>query len=96
MEPEGKAIYLDPPYLIKNNLYGNRGDMQKGFNHERLSELVRELDSLGWNIVLSYNRCEQIEEWYSDFEIIPVDWKYGMNASKESDEYLIVSRRDES
>lgn len=96
MEPEGKAIYLDPPYLIKNNLYGNRGDMHKGFNHEGLSELVRELDSLGWNIVLSYNRCEQIEEWYSDFEIIPVDWKYGMNASKESDEYLIVSRRDES
>ena len=31
--------------------------------------------------MLSYNRTE-IEKWYSNFEIIPVDWKYGMNTRK--------------
>ncbi len=27
--PSGKVIYLDPPYMIKNNLYGNKGDMHR-------------------------------------------------------------------
>ena len=91
IDPKGKVIYLDPPYMIKNNLYGNKGDMHKNFNHKKLADIVKELDSLGWRIVLSYNRSEKIEEWYSDFHIIPVDWKYGMNASKDSNEYLIVN-----
>lgn len=96
IEPTGKAIYLDPPYMIKNNLYGNKGDMHKHFNHEKLAEIVNRLHSLGWKIVLSYNRTEEIEKWYSNFEIIPVDWKYGMNATKESDEYLIVNLTENS
>ena len=91
IDPKGKVIYLDPPYMIKNNLYGNKGDMHKNFNHKKLADIVKKLDSLGWRIVLSYNRSEKIEEWYSDFHIIPVDWKYGMNASKDSNEYLIVN-----
>ena len=27
-------IFLDPPYAIKDNLYGNKGDMHKSFDHE--------------------------------------------------------------
>lgn len=90
MDPKGKAIYLDPPYMIKNNLYGNNGDMHKGFNHKRLAEIIKRLHSLGWKIVLSYNKTDEIENWYSDFQIISLEWKYGMNASKKSDEILIV------
>ena len=31
-QSERKAfIYLDPPYDIKDNLYGKKGDMHKGF-----------------------------------------------------------------
>ena len=43
---------------------------------------------------MSYNNNEDIEKWYSDFEIIPLEWKYGMNSSKESNEILIVSKRE--
>ena len=92
--PSGKVIYLDPPYMIKNNLYGNKGDMHRNFDHEKLVEVVKGLDALGWKIVMSYNNNEDIEKWYSDFEIIPLEWKYGMNSSKESNEILIVSKRE--
>ena len=92
--PSGKVIYLDPPYMIENNLYGNKGDMHKDFDHKRLVNVVKRLDALGWKIVMSYNRNEQIEKWYSDFEIIPLEWKYGMNSSKQSNEILIVSKRE--
>jgi DNA adenine methylase len=27
-------VFLDPPYDIKDNLYGKKGDMHKGFDHE--------------------------------------------------------------
>ena len=27
-------VFLDPPYAIKDNLYGNKGDMHKSFDHE--------------------------------------------------------------
>ena len=82
INPKGRVIYLDPPYMIKNNLYGNKGDMHKNFNHAKLAEIVKKLDSLGWRIVLSYNRSEKIEELYNDFHIMHVDWKYGMNTQK--------------
>lgn len=91
VNPSHKVIYLDPPYMIKNNLYGDKGDMHKNFNHERLAKILKVLDFLGWKIVLSYNRTEQIEQWYSDFQIISLNWKYGMNATKESNEILIVN-----
>lgn len=91
VDPKGKAIYLDPPYMIKNNLYGDRGNMHRDFDHERLAQMVNRLRSLGWRIVMSYNRTDSIEKWFEDFEIIPVEWKYGMNATKESDEILILN-----
>ena len=47
--------------MIENNLYGNKGDMHKDFNHESLVNVVKLLDALGWKIVMSYNRNEQIE-----------------------------------
>lgn len=27
-------VFLDPPYAIKDNLYGNKGDMHKSFDHK--------------------------------------------------------------
>ena len=31
---ENSFVFLDPPYDIKDNLYGKKGDMHKGFDHE--------------------------------------------------------------
>ena len=69
-------LYCDPPYMLKagNNLYGDKGNLHKGFGHEALYDL---LDSHpGW--VLSYNDCEQVRHMYSKYQIIEESWSYGM------------------
>jgi DNA adenine methylase Dam len=35
---EGLFMYLDPPYDIKDNLYGKKGAMHKGFDHDQFAE----------------------------------------------------------
>ncbi len=30
-------VYLDPPYDIKDNLYGHKGSMHKGFDHDKFA-----------------------------------------------------------
>ena len=89
---EDKVFYLDPPYLISNYLYGNKGDTHKGFNHSLLRELLQNISK--W--ILSYNDCAKIRELYSEYKIIPLEWTYGMNTSKKSNEVLIISKEIES
>ena len=86
-EHKDKFIYLDPPYDISNFLYGDNGSTHKGFDHYKLREVLDECDS--W--MMSYNDNQYIRDLYRDFEIVPLEWKYGMNASKKSDEILILN-----
>jgi DNA adenine methylase len=81
-------LYLDPPYLIKNNLYGNNGDAHKNFDHIGLFGLIK--DRPNW--ILSYNNCPEIIEMYRDFQIIYPKWKYGMSKNKDSNEVIILSK----
>jgi len=80
-------LYLDPPYLNGQNLYGLKGDTHKGFEHEALSKILRNRDR--W--ILSYNDCETIRKYYKGYQILNIDWTYGMNKSKISNEVLVVS-----
>ncbi len=80
--------YLDPPYLIKNALYGKNGDAHKYFDHEGLAGIL----SKRGNWILSYNDCNEIRKLYSKFKIITPGWKYGMSKDKRSKELLILSR----
>ena len=82
-------IYADPPYLINQTLYGNKGNMHKDFNHLLLAEILNERG----NFLLSYNDCPEIREMYKDCEFHTLNWKYGMNKSKESNEILIVKNK---
>ena len=34
---DGIFMYLDPPYDIKDNLYGKKGSMHKGFDHDKFA-----------------------------------------------------------
>lgn len=87
------VIYADPPYYLNSStLYGNNGNTHKDFDHKLLAEKLNELAKKGWKIILSYNDCETIRNYYKDFTVKEVDWKYGMNASKESSELLILSK----
>lgn len=80
-------LYLDPPYLINSYLYGNKGDTHKGFEHEKLRDILKTRK----NWILSYNNCPEILEWYKDYEIIYPSWSYGLGNSKESKEVLILN-----
>jgi len=83
-------LFLDPPYYLeeKSKLYGNNGDLHENFNHINLYELLK--DKKNW--LMTYNNCKYIRNLYSKFTIIDVDWKYGMNKSKNSSEIVIISK----
>jgi len=80
-------LYLDPPYAINSNLYGNKGDMHKTFDHEELFKILNGRD----NWVLSYNNSEYVTDLYDEYDIFYPDWKYGMSKDKDSKEVIIVN-----
>jgi DNA adenine methylase len=80
-------LYLDPPYLIENALYGKNGNTHKDFDHEGLCALLQNRDK--W--VLSYNDSKLIHDMYKKFRFFRPRWKYGMSSDKESRELLIIS-----
>lgn len=85
--PDDHILFLDPPYLIESKLYGMKGDMHDGFDHEALATLLR--TRTRW--MLCYNDCERIRDLYKDYKILEVEWSYGMNKSKKSSEIIIIS-----
>jgi len=84
---QNEFMYLDPPYLIKSTLYGNRGSTHKGFDHQCLAEKLKTCSR--W--ILSYNNCPEILEFYKDYEIIYPHWQYGMSKDKSSKEILVLN-----
>ena len=50
-------IYADPPYHIKDALYGYKGDMHKGFAHGRFADVM---DDCLCNVMISYNNHPDI------------------------------------
>ena len=106
-------LYCDPPYYLDDGkmfkgIYPQRNFPvhHKGFKHEILRDLLYE--HVG-GFVLSYNDCDTIRNWYTDFEIIEVKWQYtlgqgetrigknriekGMGHVKKSHELLIIGKR---
>ena len=81
-------IYADPPYYINDNLYGNKGNMHKNFNHIKLAEILNHRG----NFILSYNNCDFVKELYSEHKFVYPEWSYGMGKDKQSKEIIIVSK----
>jgi DNA adenine methylase len=81
-------LYLDPPYFIKSKIYGVKGNKHRGFNHEKLAEMLAKRR----NWILSYNDCPEVRRLYKGFRTVVPHWPYGMNANRPSNELLIFSR----
>lgn len=81
-------LYLDPPYLNGQTLYGMRGDIHKDFNHGELAEMLFNRDR--W--IMSYNDCEEIRTLYDGYQILDVEWTYSMSKNKQSNEVLVISK----
>ena len=51
-------MYLDPPYDIKDNLYGNKGSMHKGFDHDKFAA---DCNSNNMDMLVSYNTDQLVK-----------------------------------
>lgn len=70
-----KLMYLDPPYWLTSKLYGKSGDLNfQEKDHEELFKMLSKCKK--W--ILSYNDSEKVREIYDDYEIISLEWSYGM------------------
>ena len=89
-------MYLDPPYLIESQLYGNDGKIHKNFDHHGLSEILKKDKKKKW--ILSYNNIDSIRELYKGHTILEPKWSYSMatdkkmSEDKKSRELLIFSK----
>jgi len=57
-------IYLDPPYEIKDKLYGKSGNMHSGFNHDKFAGICQEHVE-ATKMLVSYNSSQLIRERFA-------------------------------
>lgn len=88
---ENTFIFCDPPYNIKHNLYGNDGDMHRGFNHKKFSDDIKNCKSK-W--MITYNDNPTIKEWFSEYQCIPWNLQYTMQSAKRTSHGNLVSERE--
>lgn len=86
---KNKIMYLDPPYLINQDLYGDKGNLQNNFDHIGLAKILKSKD----NWILSYNHCNEIHEMYKGYTFLYPEWEYSLSHNKDSKskEVLIFS-----
>ena len=72
--------YLDPPYEIGSNLYGRRGSMHKGFDHDTFAG---DCDRFIGHQLISYNSSQLIKERFTDWNAAEFDLTYSMRSVGE-------------
>jgi DNA adenine methylase Dam len=73
-------VYLDPPYDIKDNLYGRKGTMHKGFDHDRFAA---DCDNCNVNQLISYNSDQLVKDRFKDWNTAEFDLTYTMRSVGE-------------
>ena len=58
--------YLDPPYDIKDNLYGRKGSMHKGFDHDKFAA---DCDRFVGPQLISYNSSNLVKERFQGWTV---------------------------
>ena len=71
--------FLDPPYSIKDNLYGSKGSLHKNFGHQKLADLCNVFSG---NIMITYNASKDIENLYPTFSKLKWDLTYTMRSTQ--------------
>ena len=73
-------VYLDPPYDIKDNLYGNKGSMHKGFDHDKFAT---DCDSNNMDQLISYNSDQLVKDRFKNWNATEFDLTYTMRSVGE-------------
>ena len=78
---EGNAfVYLDPPYDIKDNLYGHKGSMHKGFDHDRFAA---DCATCSFDQLVSYNSDQLVKDRFKDWKAAEFDLTYTLRSVGE-------------
>ena len=72
--------YLDPPYDIKDNLYGKKGEMHKSFDHDKFAE---NCDKSDIDMLVSYNSNQLVKDRFKDWTAAEFDLTYTMRSVGE-------------
>jgi len=73
-------VYLDPPYDIKDNLYGRKGSMHKGFDHDKFAS---DCDSCSMDQLISYNSDQLVKDRFKNWNMGEFDLTYTMRSVGE-------------
>jgi len=77
---KGAFMYLDPPYDIKDNLYGRKGSMHKGFDHDKFAA---DCDSNNMDQLISYNSDQLVKDRFKNWNAAEFDLTYTMRSVGE-------------
>jgi len=69
--------YLDPPYDIKDNLYGRKGSMHKGFDHDKFAA---DCDRYIGPMMVSYNSAQLVKDRFDGWNAQEYDLTYTMRS----------------
>lgn len=72
---EDVFVFLDPPYDIKDFLYGKNREMHKSFDHEIFAKNVYKCDH---KFMITYNLNERLLELYKDYYLREWKLRYSM------------------
>ena len=73
-------IYLDPPYDIKDNLYGKKGEMHKKFDHDDFASHCEGFDA---KLLISYNSDQLVKKRFKEWNVAEFDLTYTMRSVGE-------------
>ena len=77
---DGIFMYLDPPYDIKDNLYGNKGSMHSRFDHDKFAE---DCDNHKIDMMVSYNSDQLVRDRFKSWKAAEFDLTYTMRSVGE-------------
>ena len=97
---DGIFMYLDPPYDIKDNLYGKKGSIHKNFDHDKFA---KDCDEHSIPMMVSYNSEQLVRDRFKGWNAAEFDLTYTMRSvgeymrdQKTRKELLLMNYSNES
>ena len=78
---EDTFVFLDPPYLIKDMLYGKDKEMHTSFCHEAFVKACKDTPH---NWMITYNEHPWLREQFADFHMENFEFRYSLAHRKEN------------
>lgn len=82
------VIYADPPYVNSEQIYKNGI-----FDHQKFAQIIHEYGEIGHHIIISYNKCNEILDLYSDWNIEEFSYSTKTHCANNRIELLISNKK---